>query len=111
MMWDAEEMKIPYIPAVIMEWEITTVDTLKMLVSFAEVSYEFVAPCCPTPVLMTQYAQLDYFNLLLISSELVYRMTLTCPLVLTYKLTNCSKPLNAAVLDTYGSVPDNALEV
>ena len=110
-MWHAVEPKIPYIPAVIREWEITSVDTLKMLVLFAEVSYEFVPPCCPTPVLMTQYAQLDYFNLLLISSELVYRMTLTCPLVLTYKLTNCSKPLNAAVLDTYGSVPDNALEV
>ena len=53
-------MKIPYIPAVIMEWEITTVDIMKMLVSFAEVSYECAALCGPTSVMMTQYAQLDY---------------------------------------------------
>ena len=38
MMWDVMELKIPYIPAVIMEWEITTVDTLKMLVLFVTVS-------------------------------------------------------------------------
>ena len=34
MMWHAVESKIPYIPAVIEEWEVTTVDTMKMLVSF-----------------------------------------------------------------------------
>ena len=32
------ELKIPYIPAVIMEWEIMTVDIMKMLVLFATVS-------------------------------------------------------------------------
>ena len=32
------ELKIPYIPAVMMEWEITTVDIMKMLVLFATVS-------------------------------------------------------------------------
>ena len=52
MMWYAEELKIPYIPAVIMEWEITTADTLKMLVSFV-VSYEYAAPRYPTSVMMT----------------------------------------------------------
>ena len=40
MKWYAEELKFPYIPAVIMEWEITTVDTLRMLGSFAVVSYD-----------------------------------------------------------------------
>ena len=54
MMWDAEELKIPYFPAVIVDWEITTVDTMKMLVSFAEVSYECAALCCPTSVMMIQ---------------------------------------------------------
>ena len=52
MMWYAVELKIPYIPAIIMEWEITTVDTTKMLVSFAEVSYECAALCCLTSVIM-----------------------------------------------------------
>ena len=46
MMWRAEELKVPYIPALIEEWEITTVDTMKMLVSFVvEVSYEFASLC------------------------------------------------------------------
>ena len=58
-MWHAEELKIPYIPAIIMEWEITTVDIMKMLVLFV-VSYEFAA-LCSTSVIMTQYAQFDYF--------------------------------------------------
>ena len=40
-MWDAEELKIPYFPANIVELEITIVDTPKMLVLIAEVSYEF----------------------------------------------------------------------
>ena len=44
MMWYAEELKIPYFLANMVEWEFTTVDTPKMLVSFAEVSYEFAAP-------------------------------------------------------------------
>ena len=61
-MWYAVEPNIPYIPAVIMEWEITTVDTLKMLVLFAEVSYECAAPCSlSASVMLSQYAQLDYF--------------------------------------------------
>ena len=54
-------MKIPYIPAVILEWEIITVDTMKMLVLFAEVRYECAVLCCPTSVMLSQYAQLDYF--------------------------------------------------
>ena len=31
-----------------------------MLVLFAEVSHEYAALCCPTSVMMSQYAQLDY---------------------------------------------------
>ena len=51
MMWHAEELKVPYIPALIEEWEITTVDTMKMLVSFAvEVSYEFASLCCSASI-------------------------------------------------------------
>ena len=60
-MWHAMEPKIPYIPALIVEWEITTVDTMKMLVLFAEVSYGCAALCCPSSVMMSKYAQLDYF--------------------------------------------------
>ena len=49
MRWHAVETKILYIPAVILEWEITTIVVVieKMLVSFV-VSCKYVALCCPT---------------------------------------------------------------